>query len=145
MNKNLRERLTHVLAYDLMAIKWFMGWTALLTGIGFLFFSADLSSYKLMTLTQPLWIWAVIFILFGIIRLLGCLYRVPFLIKLGSPIIGMYIWTYLFISKVIFDTSAFEVTELLSMQPVLCELWIFIQALAKYKGLIVFPRRELDA
>lgn len=137
------KRLTSILVCDLTAVKWLMGWASILSGVGFLFLSTELPAYNTLRILEPMWLWGLAFLTFGFFRLKSCLVRRPAYRKIIGPVIGMYLWSYLLVSIIIFDKTPLEATELLLVLPLLCELWIFTQAIAKHNT--KYNRRATDA
>lgn len=67
--------------------------------------------------------WASLFAAYGLIKLAGCLYRVPNFIKALNSNLGLWIWIFIYLSFVIFDTTAMTPLENMLLLPIFCEVW----------------------
>lgn len=113
-----------VLPSDMRQIKWLLGWIALALGIGF--WTAEVTTDNYLALKQfaPVWVWAMMFTAYGLKKLLGCLFQMPFGVIISFSAMGLYLWGYLFISFVLFDNTDVQATEYMLLFPLLTELWI---------------------
>ena len=113
-----------VLPDDNRQVKWLLGWVALALGIGF--WVADVTTSNYLTLKQfaPVWVWAILFMVYGLKKILSCLFRIPFIVTLSFSAMGLYLWGYLFISFVIIDITNVQASEYMIIFPLLTEVWI---------------------
>lgn len=113
-----------VLQDDNRQIKWMLGWVALALGIGL--WVADVTSSNYLTLKQfaPVWVWTMLFMVYGLEKILGCLFRMPFMVTVSFSATGLYLWGYLFISFVIIDITNVQASEYMIIFPLLTEVWI---------------------
>lgn len=113
-----------VLPDDNRQTKWLLGWVSLTLGIGFLAAEVTASNFVALTEFAPIWVWTIMFMVYGLKNILGCVLRIPCVVTASFSALGLYLWGYLFISFVIFDHTNVQASEYLIIFPILAEVWI---------------------
>jgi hypothetical protein len=67
--------------------------------------------------------WAALFGTYGIIKLVNCIYRIPCFIRVLNSNLGLWAWTYIYLSFTVFDTTTINPLEHILLLPILCEVW----------------------
>lgn len=107
--------------------------TGLLISIGFLFGDANNNNYISINSLAPFFIWSILFLVYGILKGLSIFKKLPFIIGAIGCALGLWLWSYIFLSFVLFDPVPLTVTEILLAVPVLAEIWV-LAALLSDKG-----------
>lgn len=143
MTPSLNERLARVVLGDHTVIPMLLGMVALLLSAGFLISHTSNTNYYLLTEFAPFKFWAFAFFLYGAAKISSTLYRTHFIFKLVTSISGMWLWTYLMLSFVIFDITPIAPTEMMLFITGICEVWTL--ALSIFDSKHSHARRETDA
>lgn len=130
---DLQKKLLSLNLYKLINADTFES-VLLLTVAGFAaaygFMRADSSvnsNYQLLLEFAGYLFWSVYFLVYSILRVvLYTAYRNKFLCY-SNHLMGLWGWTYLFISFVIYDPTPTAPTEYLLVLPVLTEFWLFLR------------------
>lgn len=130
---NVRQRIARVLLGDMRSLRWVMGWAGVMAGIGFCCASVENENYHLLNTLQPAWVWGCAFLAYGLIKLAGSLYHLPGWIRYGNGTAGLWLWSYLFLSFAVFDPTEMRATELMLAVPIVCETWLFSNAMHRDK------------
>lgn len=123
----VRARLTRLLLDGHSTITFVLGLVALLLCGGFVFTDHQLASantYSLLIKLMPFTLWAVVFYVYGISKVIISLYRTPYHIKIATIIIGLWLWTYIAISFIVVNEMTLPI-ELVMITPIRCEVWDF--------------------
>jgi hypothetical protein len=91
--------------------------------LGFIFGDPGTKSYVLAVLLAPISLWIVISAGYAVLRLIDAIFKLPYLFRIILSIIGMWIWSYLWLSSTAFDNSSMTHLEPLLLVPILCEVW----------------------
>ena len=70
--------------------------------------------------------WAIILIIYSLIKLLSIIWIVPKSLCTLNGIFGIWMWNYIFLSFSVFDTTPISPAELLLILPILIEFWAMI-------------------
>lgn len=144
MKPNLTARIARAVLGDHNVITMLLGMAALLLAAGFLISTnVPLShNYSLLTDLANYKFWFFAFFLYGIAKIASTLYRTPFIIKLITSVSGMWLWSYLMLSFVIFDITPIAPTEMMLFITGICEVWAL--ALNIFDSKHTNARRETD-
>lgn len=119
---SIKDRIIRILLSERTMINTLLGILGLLVSAGYLLGDASHAHYTIL----PIRLWATAFMLYGILKIHGCLYRTPVLAKGISSIYGLWLWTYLVLSYTIFDVSSIRPLEYMLFATILYELWALI-------------------
>ena len=133
-NMNVRQRLAAVLLADTVALRWALGWVAMLLTAGLAFGAADTSNYGAINRLQPLGIWMALFGAYAVCHLAACLYRLPTAVMYVCGVLGLWLWSYLFLSFVVFDRTPVQATEVMLIVPLIAEVWILAGDIFERRG-----------
>lgn len=118
-----------------------LGLHGITLGIGFALGDiTDLDYTAVIQFAKPVY-WAIGLWVYGILKVLQALSRMPATIKLLNALQGIWAWSFLFISFSIIDTAPITPTELLLVVPILCEVWELVVAIFNSR---IYPRRRKD-
>lgn len=130
-------RIYDVLFSDLAALKWSEAWMALIFGFTLILCTAQVQAGDIdfFRYIIPLWIWALSFILYGVLKLVLVVNRRKWCVtRILATIIGLLMWSYIFVVAAIF--TPFSVTDILFMMPILAESWFLAVTLGvKFYGI----------
>jgi hypothetical protein len=119
-----RFRIAYMLSKQKSEISVLAGITALIMSFGFFFAQPDLNdNYLLIYNFANQYVWSAIFAIYGIVKLVGYFFLIPFSIRMLAGIIGIWAWNYIFLSFTVFDTSPIAPTEYLLIVPSFAEFW----------------------
>lgn len=120
-----RFRIAYLLSNRTGEISLLSGFCALLMSIGFLLGGSDIpnANYYQIFEFASYYVWAFLFGVYGMITTSGCLYRIPGKIRMLNGIVGIWAWTYIFLSFTFFDSSPIAPTEYLLAVPIVTEVW----------------------
>ena len=97
---------------------------SLLTGLGFIFGSLNNNSnYIAIQALAPAYIWAIAFIIHGIHKTLEEFYSVPIFSRVINSLVGMWLWNYIVLSFIVFDSSLSLPFEYTLITPIIIEVW----------------------
>lgn len=123
------------------ALTLLLGLSGITLGIGFALGNiTDLGYTAVVQFAEPIY-WVIGLSVYGILKVLQALGRMPATIKLLNALQGIWAWSFLFISFSIIDTAPITPTELLLVVPILCEVWELIIAIFNFR---IYPRRRKD-
>lgn len=123
------------------ALTLLLGISGITLGIGFaLSNTTDLDYAAVVQFAPPIY-WVIGLLVYGILKILQALGRMPATIKLLNALQGIWAWSFLFISFSIIDTAPITPTELLLVVPILCEVWELVVAIFNFR---IYPRRRKD-
>lgn len=143
MKPSLSSRVARAVLGDHTVVTMLLGMVALLLASGFLISHTSNTNYYLLTDFASFSFWAAAFFLYGTAKITSTLYRTPFSIKLLTSVSGMWLWTYLTLSFVIFDITPIAPTEMMLFITGICEVWTL--ALNIFDSKHSHARRETDA
>ena len=123
---NLKQRLLKVTFSDLTAVRWTMGWVSLFLSLGFILATTSNENYNLVNVVDNQ-IWAAIFLVHGLSLMITALYTMNYYCSKFINLIGIWIWSYVFLSFTVYDTTPLAATEWLLLMPILMEVWMIIE------------------
>lgn len=115
-------------------LTFLLGLIALLLSLGFFIGDGNQSTnYSLLfDLLSPK-IWAVLFGIYGGIKVYQAFDKLPGYLRIITSIIGTWIWIYVFLSFVVFDQYPISPAELLILIPLACEAWELVLDIFNFK------------
>lgn len=123
------------------ALTLLLGVSGITLGLGFIFANTLDPNYSAaVDFASPIY-WAIGLLVYGSVKVLQSLGRMPALIKLLNALQGAWIWTFLFISFSVLDFAPITPTELLLLVPIFCEMWELAVAIFNFK---VYQRRRKE-
>lgn len=129
MNPPLKDRISRIVKLDLTALRWVMGWTSLWLSYGFFCLSTGGADYDTLREIRPAYVWGVLFAVYGAVGLLDCVFRVNWFVARGAGLLGMWLWSYLFLSLAVLDDKPTTAAEIMLVVPIICEVWLLIMAI----------------
>ena len=140
---SIKQRILRVLLDERTMVNILLGLLGILMAFGYLL-SNNLGMYSyLLVQLIPLEIWAVLYLLYGTLKIHGCLYRTSIFTKFVNSALGLWLWSYLIISCLVFNMSEIRPIEFLLFATIFYELWALIIII--YHQLHPLFRRLLDA
>lgn len=125
----MKHRIARVAKLDLTALRWVIGWCALWLSYGFLCLSTRGQDYDMLRELRPAFVWGALFAVYGAVGLLDCLFRMNWIVARGAGLLGMWLWSYLFLSLAVFDEKPTTAAEIMLVVPIICEVWLLIMAI----------------
>lgn len=123
------------------ALTLLLGISGITLGLGFILGNTAEQNYAaVIQFAAPIY-WALGLWVYGVLKILQSLGRMPAILKLLNALQGVWAWAFLFISFSIIDTAPITPTELLLIVPILCEAWELVVAIFNFR---VYPRRRKD-
>ena len=135
----LKERVSRAVFVEHSVVTLLLGMLALLLSSGFLISNTLNANYTLLTQFAPYNFWALMFVTYGLSKIFSVLYRTHFYIKVTTSLTGMWLWSYLMLSFVIFDKTPMAPTEMMMFLTGICEVWALTLILFDYQQ---SPRRR---
>lgn len=126
------HRLADVLVGDYNIITIILGLCGVMLGLGFYYGDVSNNNYQLLTAFAPANVWAVGFILYGLIKLYQYTTKVADWVCLVNAVQGIWAWSYLLLSFVVLDTTRIAPTELMLFVPLIFEVWELAAAIFKF-------------
>jgi len=130
MKQIVLSRIKQILLLDTTSVRWVIGWVALIGAFGFIFGTSHNENYKLLMQSWSGQIWGVAFLIYGVNTIATCVFRQPNIINYLTDALGMWLWSYLFLSFVVFDTTPTAATEYMLIIPLFAEVWILADRLS---------------
>lgn len=132
------EYLPHVVAYaagqNAKLLAGILGISALLLSCGFLFTDSSSHDYKLLVYLFSAKVWAAILLGYGSAKLCKSINGVNLKLDLLTTMFGVWLWTYIFISFVVFDNNAFTPIEILLLLPLIIEAWELVLDIYNFRA-----------
>ena len=100
-----------------------LGICGLMLGIGFLVGDAANPNYATIISFASPNTWALGFFVYSIIKLYQTINRVPHVLKIANAVQGIWAWSFIFLSFVIFDPTPIAPTEIMLLVPLVSEVW----------------------
>lgn len=125
--KPFTARLARILLSDNAVPRWMMGWGALLLSAGMFLTTMQLSRI----VDRPLW--GALLALYGACQVAASLYTVPKPVRVTCGALGLWMWSYLFLSFAVFGGEPVRATELMLAIPLITDVWILAGDLDRRK------------
>ena len=90
--------------------------------LGFFLGDSSNSNYLAINSLASYHVWGLVFLFYSISKGLTTLYRIPRFICVGICTLGLWLWSYIFLSFVLFDPIPMTSTEILLLIPLLAEI-----------------------
>lgn len=123
----LKSRITKMLVDDYSTLTLFLGLAAVLLSLGFVLSGQAVFLNKnyslLLDLAHPFF-WVGSFLVYGVLKITTSVVRLPSYIEIALSTYGIWLWTYIVLSFIVFDKRAPAPTELILCIPTLCEVWV---------------------
>lgn len=97
--------------------------TGILMSIGFLFGDYSNNNYVAINTLASSWVWSILFLIYGGTKGLSKFHTVPYILGVANSVFGLWLWSYIFLSFVLFDPVPMAATELLLVIPIVAEVW----------------------
>lgn len=123
LTKTFLLRILLLIIAQVRSMSLILGVCGITLGLGFLVMDTENPNYHSIKEFAPIGFWAAGFFTYGTIKVLHSVFRVHYSIKLFNALQGIWVWTFLFLSSSIFDSTPLTPTELLLVIPIICELW----------------------
>ena len=118
------RRVIRVLTSDLTPLRWILGWMAIVLSIGFLTASTENANYEFINTIYSRTVWIIAFFGYGCMLLGTSLYNIAYHIRSIVSVIGIFLWSYIFLSFTFYDPTPTYATEWMLLLPVLVECWL---------------------
>jgi hypothetical protein len=126
---NFYQRILGVVYSDLSPMRWIMGWISLVLAAGFFFSDTDNHNYDLINIMAQKNVWGFLYTIHGISMLYTALYpRCDYYLKSMFSIIGIWLWSYVFLSFTFYDPTPVKATEWMLFLPVMVEVWLLSES-----------------
>lgn len=135
----IKQKLIDILYKDVSALRFSLSWSALTLMLGFLYGSTDGSSYNHLKGLMRYELWAIAFGAYGVAMLFTNLFKVARYTHCAIDAIGLWLWTYLFLSFICVDSTPTSAAEYLLIIPIISSAWIITDRLFK-----VYIYKQLD-
>lgn len=122
-----RFRLAYVLVNHKGDLHILLGIVSLLLSLGFFFGTGTSLNYELLYHFISQTTWGIVFLVYSFIKTLGAFYKIPNILRLLNGIVGIWAWSYVFLSFTVFDPTALAPTELMLAAPILVEFWNLLE------------------
>jgi hypothetical protein len=99
---------------------------SILVALGFLFLDGTNPNYTLLYSFAHPHVWAAIFAVHGIAKILSVVAVLPRFLVLLNEILGIWTWSYILLSFTIFDSTPSAPTEILAVFPIMLEFWTLL-------------------
>ena len=139
----IKQTLINVLYKDTSSIRIALGMSAITLAIGFVFGSTHEDSFNYLNELMNYNYWAISFLVYGIFIMTGGFVKVSRYAYCVVDAIGLWLWTYLFLSFVIVDPTPTSAAEYMLTVPILMAVWVIVDRLFKiyiYEQLITLER-----
>lgn len=130
-------RLARVLLSEASSIMLLLSLCGILLGLGFIFGDPSNANYKAINSAGHVLVWGIGFLVYGVVKGIQTLYRIPVALKLVTSALGLWAWNYVFLSFTVLDSSPMAPTEVLLAVPIVCEMWglaVSMFTLGQFKG-----------
>lgn len=127
----LRQKLIDILYKDVSAIRLSLSWSALTLMVGFFYGSTDTDNYNFLHALMCYTYWAMVFGVYGIAMFFTAVSKIPRYTHCAIDFVGLWLWTYLFLSFVVASSEPVTSAEFLLIVPILSSIWIITDRLFK--------------
>lgn len=141
LTKTFLLRILLLIIAQIRTMSLILGLCGITLGLGFLVGDTGNPNYHSIKEFAPISFWAFGFFTYGVIKLLHSVFRVHHSVKLLNALQGIWVWTFLFLSFSIFDSTPLAPTELLLIIPIICELWEIVIAIFNFS---TYPYRRKE-
>lgn len=121
------RRVIRVLTSDLTELRWILGWLGVLLSVGFLTASTDNPNYAFINTINVKMMWVTMFFAYGCMTVGTSLYNIAYQFRSLLSVVGIFLWSYVFLSFTFYDPTPIYATEWMLMLPVLVECWLLAE------------------
>lgn len=122
MKLSIQSRVAAILISESKTITMLLGMIGLFLGIGFIIGDSGSMDYHPLLMLFDSWIWATIFLLYSFLKFSQIVQKVPDRVRIFNSTLGMWLWTYVLISFLIYDPKPVSPAEILLLVPLVCEV-----------------------
>lgn len=123
MRAEIKRKLAEILFSKSTDIIFVQAVTGLLMALGFAIGDSTNNNYQAINALAPLWGWSLVFLVYGLNKLISLFKPVNFYLNACSSASGLWGWAYVVLSFTLFDTVPVTATEILLVVPLLAEIW----------------------
>lgn len=127
------KKIIDTLTGDLTVVRFFMGILSAILAIGFFVSSAANNNYKQIINLADKKIWGLIFLIHAISLIMTVVYDLPVHLKRFLNVLGIWVWSYVFLSFTFYDTSPTAPTEWTLIMPVILEFLLLTERVSENK------------
>ena len=124
--EELKFRINWILSNQRVESNIVLMFAAILLAIGFFIGKSINSNYTMIYDFASAFTWATMLSVYATIKFLSIVWIVPKTVCTMNGIFGVWMWNYIFLSFVVFDTTAIAPAEILLLLPILIEVWAMI-------------------
>jgi hypothetical protein len=96
---------------------------AFLLSVGFMFGDVNVNgNYSAFSLFDTKYVWASLFFSYSVFKTLQSVVRCHPVLRIFVSVSGLWLWTYLAVSFIIFDTTPMAPAEPIILLPIICEV-----------------------
>ena len=119
----LCSKISELFRVDHTAVIAILAFAAMLSGIGFLFGDITNPNYAAIAAFAPSYVWAVWFLIYGMEKIIEIIVSIPPYIRAFNSLFGMWLWNYVVLSFLFFDTNPSYPLEFTLIAPLAIEVW----------------------
>jgi len=127
------KRIYNILTGDLSSVRFFMSLLSLILSLGFFIASTESEKYQHINNFADKKIWGAIFALHSISLMLTVFYDFPIHLKRLLNLLGIWLWSYVFLSFTIYSPAPVTPTEWMLVMPVIFEFWLLTEKMFENK------------
>lgn len=142
MLKTFTHRITTLMFAQAQALTFMLSLTALIMGLGFILGVTTSANYAGIVALGGDLVWAGAFIVFGLLKLIQAVFRIHYFVKIGNSLLGIWLWSFLFLTFSVIGKAELRPLELLLVIPILCEAWEITMTIFNFR--LFQGRRESD-
>lgn len=121
------NKIIKILTGDLSTVRFFMSILSLILALGFFMASTDNGNYQQINNLADKLVWGVIFAIHAVSLLMTIVYEIPVHLKRFLNLVGIWIWSYVFLSFTFYDATPTASTEWMLVMPVILEFWLLTE------------------
>lgn len=100
----------------------------MLLAVGFFVSESTNTNYEFLNSHASKMMWSMLFAAHGILLLYLALFEMPQIVKRFVSAVGLFLWTYVFLSFTFYDPTPINSTEWMLVLPMLIEMWFMAEA-----------------
>lgn len=127
------NKIIKTLTGDLSVVRFCMGILSLILALGFFMDNTANGNYQQINNLADKKIWSAIFVLHAISLLMTIVYELPVHLKRFLNLVGIWVWSYVFLSFTFYDASPTASTEWMLVMPVILEFWLLTERMFENK------------
>jgi hypothetical protein len=119
--------LLKILTADLSPMRFVIAWLAYILAFGFFASSTNNHNYEFINTVTGKNIWGSLFVFHGTMMMVTALFTINNYTRSAVSIIGIFLWSYVFLSFTFYDPTPINSTEWMLMIPVILECWFLAE------------------